>query len=69
LFKKLYLLGNWLTDIGEKEINLIFMGVSALMWASWCTRNDLCLKKMDFFNYAGYFQMSILPTILIPIPA
>ena len=36
-----YMLRNWLTGISVKEISLIFVGAAALMWAIWCTCNDL----------------------------
>ena len=39
------MLRNWLTGISKKEKSLIFVGAAALMWAIWCTRNDLIFEK------------------------
>jgi hypothetical protein len=40
-----HILRNWLTGISMKERRLIFVGAAALMWAIWCTRNDLICEK------------------------
>jgi hypothetical protein len=36
---------NWLTGIENKTRRLIYVGVAALMWAIWCTRNDAVFDK------------------------
>jgi hypothetical protein len=36
---------NWLTGIENKTRRLIYVGVAALMWAIWCTRNDAVFEK------------------------
>ena len=45
---------------------LMFVGAVVLMWAIWCTRNELILrKKTCYLFYAGYFQGGILAAILV----
>jgi hypothetical protein len=63
------MLKHWLTGIRNKDKKLIFVGVVAIMWAIWCTRNDLIFQKKNSFFYAGYFQMSILAAVLVPTAA
>ena len=43
-----HMLWNWLTGISMKERRLIFVGAAALIWAIWCTRNDLIFEKKIF---------------------
>ena len=45
------MLRNWLTGISVKEISLIFVGAAALMWAIWCTCNDLIFQKKMFTSF------------------
>ncbi|RCV10732.1 hypothetical protein SETIT_2G132300v2, partial [Setaria italica] len=35
---------------------LIFVGVTALMWAIWCTRNDLVFEKKRFTSFHAVFR-------------
>ena len=44
-----HILRNWLTGISKKEPSLIFVGAAALMWAIWCTRNDLIFEKKNIY--------------------
>ena len=46
-----HMLRNWLTGISKKERSLIFVGAAALMWAIWCTRNDLIFEKKIFTSF------------------
>jgi hypothetical protein len=35
---------------------MIFVGVEALLWATWCTRKELVFEKKTFqVVYAGHF--------------
>jgi len=64
------MLGHWLTGINKKDRLLIFVGATALIWAIWCTRNDLIFEKnINYLFYTGYFQRSILAAILVPTAA
>jgi hypothetical protein len=51
-----HMLRNWLTCIGNKIRHLIFVGIDALMWAIWCTRNDIIFegKKFTSFRHADF---------------
>ena len=63
------MLRNWLTGISKKERSLIFVGAAALMWAIWCTRNDLIFEKKNIYLiYAGCLP-SVLAATLIPVAA
>jgi len=42
---------NWLTCISMKQRRLIFVGAAALIWAIWCTRNDLIFEKKIFSSF------------------
>ena len=65
-----HMLRNWLTGISKKEKSLIFVGAAALMWAIWCTRNNLIFeKKNNYLIYAGCLQRSVLAAILVPATA
>ena len=46
-----HMLRNWLTGISNKERSLIFVGAAALIWAIWCTRNDLIFEKKIFSSF------------------
>ena len=49
------------TGINHKDRLLISVGATALMWAIWCTRNDLIFEKKTCYLFcAGYFQRTIL---------
>ena len=56
------------TGINHKDSLLISVGATALMWAIWCTRNDLIFEKNKnrLPLLCGYFQGSILAAILVP---
>jgi hypothetical protein len=42
----------WLTGIVMEECKIIFMGVEALCWAIWCTRNDdLVFEKKKQYTF------------------
>lgn len=45
------MLGNWLTGIGIEERRLIFVGVTALIWAIWCTRNEVVFEKKRYTSF------------------
>jgi predicted Abi (CAAX) family protease len=45
------MLGNWLTCIVKKIRKMIFVGVAALLWVIWCTRNDLVFEKKHFQSF------------------
>ena len=47
---------NWLSGIRKKEKSLIFVGAAALMWAIWCTRNDLIFEKKIFTSFILVFS-------------
>ena len=65
-----HMLGYWLTGVNKKDRLLIFVRATALIWAIWCTRNDLIFeKKTGYLFYVGYFQRSILAVILVPTAA
>jgi len=50
------MLGHWLLGINNKDRLLIFVEATALIWAIWCTRNDLIFeKKTGYLFCAGYF--------------
>jgi hypothetical protein len=36
-----HMMRNWLTGLDNKTKNLIYVRVAALIWAIWCTRNDI----------------------------
>jgi hypothetical protein len=55
------MLKHWLTGIRNKDKKLIFVGVVAIMWAIWCTRNDLIFQKKNSFFYAGYIGCGFGP--------
>ena len=40
-----HMLGHWLPGINNKDRLLIFVEATALIWAIWCTRNDLIFEK------------------------
>ena len=61
-----HMLRNWLTGISKQERSLIFVGAAALMWAIWCTCNDLTFEKKIYLIYAGSLQGSALVAILVP---
>jgi hypothetical protein len=39
--------GTWLQGIRWKGRNLILIGVSAVCWAMWLSRNDIVFDKMN----------------------
>jgi hypothetical protein len=44
----IHMLKHWLTGIQNKDKNLIFVGVVDVMWAIWCTHNDLIFRTNNF---------------------
>lgn len=55
-----HMLSNQLIGISKNDRSLIFMGVAALTWAIWCTRNDLAFEKKNHLTF-----LCILAAILI----
>ena len=49
------MLGHWLNGINKKDRLLIFVRATALIWAIWCTRNDLIFEKKT-----GYLFMQVI---------
>ena len=49
-----HVLGSWLAGITKNVRNLISVGVAALLWAIWCTRDDMISEKkqVNFFMQA-----------------
>ena len=45
------MLGHWLNGINKKDRLLIFVGATALIWAIWCTRNDLIFEKTQITSF------------------
>jgi hypothetical protein len=49
------LFGNWLTGIPKQDLVNIRVGVCAVLWALWNTRNDVMFNKQKkTYLYAGY---------------
>jgi hypothetical protein len=46
--------GNWLKRISKNDLIQIRVGVCAIIWAIWNTRNDWVFNKLNFFFLAGY---------------
>jgi hypothetical protein len=42
----------------------ILLGVAAMLWSIWCTRNDMFLRKKISFLLTGYLQGSLLVAVL-----
>jgi hypothetical protein len=64
------MLRNWLTGISNKKRSLIFVGAAPLMWAIWCTRNDLIFGENNLpYLCRLLFLGSVLAAILIPATA
>jgi hypothetical protein len=45
---------NWLKGIPKKDLIQVRVGVCAIIWAIWNTRNDFIFNKPNFFISAGY---------------
>ena len=46
-----HMLGHWLLGINNKDRLLIFVEATALIWAIWCTRNDLIFEKTQITSF------------------
>jgi hypothetical protein len=40
----------WLRSFSKKQSSLVVIGVAALCWAIWISRNDLVFKKSQFVS-------------------
>jgi hypothetical protein len=45
-----HLFGPWLRSFSKKQRNLVVIGVAALCWAIWISRNDLVFNKSQFVS-------------------
>jgi hypothetical protein len=45
-----HLFGSWLRSFLKKQRNLVVIGVAALCWAIWISRNDLVFNKSQFVS-------------------
>jgi alpha-amylase/alpha-mannosidase (GH57 family) len=43
-----YLFGPWLRSFSKKQRNLVLVGIVALCWAVWISRNDLVFHKSQY---------------------
>jgi hypothetical protein len=45
-----HLFGPWLRSFSKKQRNLVLIGVAALCWAIWISRNDIVFHKSHFIS-------------------
>jgi hypothetical protein len=45
-----HLFGPWLRSFSKKQMSLVVIGVAALCWAIWISRNDLVFKKSQYVS-------------------
>jgi hypothetical protein len=45
-----HLFGPWLRSFSKKQRSLVMIGVAALCWAIWISRNDLVFKKSQYVS-------------------
>jgi hypothetical protein len=43
--------GNWLNGVNKKDKERIRIGVSAICWSIWTTRNDIVFNKQKETNF------------------
>jgi hypothetical protein len=43
-----HLLGPWLRSFSNKQRNLVLIGLAALCWVLWISRNDLMFHKSQY---------------------
>jgi hypothetical protein len=45
-----HLFGPWLRSYSKEQRNLVLIGMSALCWAIWISRNDLIFNKSQYIS-------------------
>jgi hypothetical protein len=45
------MLGGWLMGMWREDKKQIFVGAAAIIWAIWCTRNDIVFDKKQNISF------------------
>jgi hypothetical protein len=54
----------WATGLGNHFRNLVLVGMTALVWALWTSRNDIVLKNSPNKTYTDSIPRNILATTM-----
>jgi hypothetical protein len=64
-----HLFGTWLLNMNSHTRKLVLVGIGAMLWSMWLSRNDIVFdKKINLILYAGNLQRHILDQDMVIIP-